>query len=76
MYSETKGEELASSFYFNWKLLPLSFTFMFSGPLSQVGHLVVYVRDAVWDSVQLDAVEGPLCHAVRRDSRTGNTRHC
>lgn len=38
--------------------------------LSQVGYLVVYVWDAVWNSFQLHAVEGPLFHAVCRDSWT------
>lgn len=54
----------------------MGFTFMICGPFSQVGHLVVYVRDAIWDPVQLYAVEGPLCYAMCGDSRTGNTRHC
>lgn len=40
----------------------------------QVGHLAVHVWDAIWDSVQLYAVESPLCHAVCRDSRSGNNQ--
>lgn len=43
---------------------------------SQVGHLVVYVGDAIWDSVQLYAVESPLCDAMCRNSRLGNAQHC
>lgn len=75
MCSETKGE--ASSFHFNMNLLTLGlFAFIFCAPLSQVGDLVVYVRDAVWDSVQLYVVEGALCYAVCRDGGTGNPRHC
>lgn len=40
------------------------------GPLSQVGYLVVYVRDAIRDFVELYAVEGALRYAERGDSRT------
>lgn len=76
MCSETKGA--ASSFYFNMNLsyFRAFFEFIFCAPLSQVGDLVVYVRDAIWDSVQLYVVEGTLCYAVCRDRRTGNLRHC
>lgn len=47
MYSETKGEELASSFHFNWEQFTLQtlifvIYFVCVYPL-QAGHLVVYV---------------------------------
>ena len=77
MYSETKGDELASCLHRDCKSFTLwTFVFLFCCPLSQVGHLVVHVWDAVQDFVELNAVEGALRHAERRDSRTRNTQRC
>lgn len=64
-----KRWEISLGFYFDYKN-NTNVNHLWS--FFQVGYLVVYVWDAVWNSLQLHAVEGPLLHAVCRDNWTGS----